>query len=178
MQSPRAGIRAALIAGRAVSDSLWRAPRGGVCRGVAARLAPESQNSYYASIEQIIETVREHSLRWLVLVVDVHGSRCRRAVAEHAAHLVQRDCFRRELRHPPGGARRGVGHRVCAGWEADGDVVGAVVCRRSSVTVATISASWSGCSRLTGMKPSCPAARRSGLTFPRSPAAHTGTPGR
>ena len=43
--------------------------------------------------------------------------------------------------------------------------------------VVTTSASWSGCSRLTGKKPSCRAARRSGLTLPglsRGPHRHAG----
>src|SRR5215472_17670689 len=45
----------------------------------------------------------------------------RRAVAKHAAHLVDADVGL-ELGQPPGGARRGIGRRVGAGREADGDV--------------------------------------------------------
>jgi ABC-type multidrug transport system ATPase subunit len=46
-----------------------------------------------------------------------------------------------QIGYLPGGARLGVGRRVGAGWEGDGDVVRAVVCWRRSVMVATISAS-------------------------------------
>src|SRR5215469_2572004 len=46
----------------------------------------------------------------------------RRAVAEHAAHLVDADAGL-ELGQPPGGARLGIGRRVGAGREAYRDVV-------------------------------------------------------
>jgi hypothetical protein len=60
-------------------------------------------------------------------MADAHGLtvraglwRCRGAVADHPAHLVHRYAIPRELHEPPHGPRRGVGRRLAAGREGDG----------------------------------------------------------
>jgi hypothetical protein len=77
----------------------------------------------------------------------------RRAIANHTAHLVQRDS-RFQLAHPPGGASLGVRGDVAARAKLDGDVKAAVLSPRRSRTAATACANSSTPSRLTGKKPS------------------------
>lgn len=111
-------------------------------------------------------------------LVDVDVSRLYRAVAEYASHLVERHCFRRELRQPPGGARLGVGRRIGAGWEGDGDVV------RGRLSLADIGDGGDDVGELVRLfeidreEAVVPGGAAQWLTLPGSPAAHTGTPGR
>jgi hypothetical protein len=56
--------------------------------------------------------------------------RCRGAVADHTAHLVDRGGNPRELDQPPGGAHRGIGCEVAPGREGDDAAAGRRAPRR------------------------------------------------
>jgi hypothetical protein len=64
-----------------------------------------------------------------------------------------------------------------AATTSKGSVTSLPISLRTEAISATLSASWSGCSRSTGKNPWNRTARRSGFRFPGYPPTHTGTPG-